>query len=144
MDTVSQPERSRIMSRVRSKNTQPELAVRRLLFALGYRYRLHAKALPGKPDLVFSGARSVVFVHGCFWHGHTCRRAALPTSNVKFWAEKIGKNKARDKKTKLDLMASGWKALTVWQCETKDAERLQRKLTAFLGKRRSKKDLVGA
>ncbi len=144
MDKFSPIERSKIMARVRSKNTKPELAVRKLIFALGYRYRLHGKSLPGKPDLVFAGARRVVFVHGCFWHGHTCKRAALPSSNVAFWAEKIGKNKLRDKRTKRQLTVNGWKVLTVWQCEIKNTEGLKNKVTAFLGERDHKERKRGS
>lgn len=132
MDRFSVSERSRIMARVPSKNTQPELAVRKLAFALGYRYKLHVKDLPGTPDLVFPGRKRIIFVHGCFWHGHRCRRGGLPSSNKYFWKEKITKNKKRDRQTKRLLSAQGWKVLTVWQCETKDRKHLQVKMVGFL------------
>ena len=132
MDVFTPAKRSMIMARIRSKNTMPELAVRRAATELGYRYRLHAKHLPGKPDLVFPGRKGVVFVHGCFWHGHRCERAKLPSSNTDFWREKIGKNKLRDRRTKRRLTAEGWKVLTVWQCQIKNKDRLAEKLTDFL------------
>jgi DNA mismatch endonuclease (patch repair protein) len=120
------------MARIRSRDTKPELFVRRLVHAMGYRYRLHGKGLPGRPDLVFSGRRKVIFVHGCFWHGHTCKRAQLPSSNVAFWEGKIAGNKRRDARTKRLLRAQGWKILTVWQCILKDTEKLERDLNGFL------------
>jgi len=132
MDTVSPEQRSRNMSRVRGKNTSLELKVRSLLHRLGYRYRLHRKDLPGTPDLVFSGRRSVIFIHGCFWHGHSCARAALPTSNREFWETKIGRNKERDNQAQASLASAGWKVLTVWQCETKDETALRERLVGFL------------
>ena len=121
------------MSRVRSKDTTPELAVRRLVFGMGYRYRLYDKRLPGRPDLVFAGRRKVVFVNGCFWHGHRgCRYARLPRTNTDFWRKKIRKNRARDRRNAALLEASGWKVLTVWQCELKDVETLADSLYEFL------------
>lgn len=139
MDIFSPAERSKIMARVRSKDTQPETAVRKLAFALGYRYRIHVGELPGKPDLVFPGRKSVIFVHGCFWHGHGCRRAGLPSSNVAFWKEKIAKNRKRDRRTKRQLSALGWKVLVLWQCETKNGERLRKKIIGFLERGGSKR-----
>jgi DNA mismatch endonuclease (patch repair protein) len=133
MDTVSPDQRSRTMSRIRGKNTSLEMKVRSLVYRLGYRYRLHRKDLAGTPDLVFPGRRSVIFVHGCFWHGHHCARAALPSSNCQFWEKKIGRNKERDSRALEQLLCDGWKVLTVWQCETKDESVLQDRLVEFLG-----------
>jgi DNA mismatch endonuclease (patch repair protein) len=133
MDTVSPEQRSHNMSRVRGKNTGLELKVRSLLHGLGYRYRLHRKDLPGTPDIVFSGRRSVIFIHGCFWHGHSCARAALPTNNRQFWETKIGRNTERDCRTLDRLQDAGWNVLTVWQCETRDETALRTRLVDFLG-----------
>jgi len=133
MDKLSPERRGWLMSRVRSKDTTPELAVRRLVFGMGYRYRLYDNRLPGRPDLVFAGRRKVVFVNGCFWHGHRgCRYARLPRTNTDFWREKIRKNRARDRRNAALLEASGWKVLTVWQCELKDIETLADSLHEFL------------
>jgi len=121
------------MSRVKSKNTTPELAVRRLLFGMGYRYRLHDKRLPGKPDLVFRSRRKIVFVNGCFWHGHVgCRYAHLPKSRVGFWQSKIERNRARDEENIALLETDGWKVLIVWQCELKNVEKLGARLHDFM------------
>ena len=121
------------MSRVKSKDTKPELTVRRLVFGMGYRYRLHDKRLPGRPDLVFAGRRKIVFVNCCFWHGHQgCRYARLPKSRVDFWRTKIKNNRARDRRNVAMLKAAGWTVLTVWQCELKAIEALANKLYDFL------------
>lgn len=106
--------------------------MRRLLHKLGYRYRLHAKALPGKPDIVFSSRRKIVLVHGCFWHGHDCRWGRTPRSNVAFWTEKANANRRRDMSTTDQLRVAGWDVLVVWQCETKDVDNLLSRLTVFL------------
>jgi DNA mismatch endonuclease (patch repair protein) len=103
-----------------------------MVHRLGYRFRLHRKDLPGTPDLVFPVRRIAMFVHGCFWHGHDCSRGRLPSSNVAFWEEKIGKNKQRDVRVRKLLRKQGWKVLAVWQCETRDTAGLVRKLTRFL------------
>jgi len=122
------------MSRVRGKNTVPEMIVRRLVFSMGYRYRLHDAALPGKPDLVFPSRRKVIFVHGCFWHGHTCRAGQnRPASNLAYWSTKLDKNQARDQDNQKRLKATGWDSLVVWECELRDAERMVKRLSAFLG-----------
>ncbi|MER8919027.1 very short patch repair endonuclease [Mesorhizobium sp. M0802] len=114
------------MSRIRGKDTRPELAVRRYLHNRGLRYRLHDKRLPGMPDIVFSPRRVAVFVHGCFWHGHVdCRRATLPTTNQEFWKHKIQANATRDANAREELEKAGWTVHTVWQCEI-DAARLER------------------
>ena len=120
------------MSAVRGKNTKTELVVRRLLHAAGYRYRLHAKDLPGRPDIVFRKRRCVIFVNGCFWHAHDCPRGSSPSSNVEFWRKKIGKNIERDRRVMQELVGQGWRVLTVWECETKTPEQLMRRLTDSL------------
>jgi DNA mismatch endonuclease, patch repair protein len=132
-DKFTPKERSRIMSRVKGRDTQPEKIVRRLLHAMGYRFRLHHPDLPGKPDIVLPKHKKVVFVHGCFWHGHAgCPRAARPTSNMAFWNQKIDKTIARDIKAQAALDSLGWKTLVIWQCKTKDTAQLQRQLKSFL------------
>ena len=126
-------ERSRTMRAVKDRNTKPELVVRRLVHQLGYRYRLHRKDLPGKPDLVFPGRRKIIFVHGCFWHAHPCPRGdRMPKTNRAYWQGKIGRNKARDQKHQAELEARGWDVLVVWECELKDTAALQAKLDGFL------------
>lgn len=132
MDRLTKEHRSWLMSRVRGKNTKPEMIVRRLLHGQGYRYRLHRKDLPGKPDLVFGPRKKVVFVHGCYWHGHGCKIGGLPKSNVEFWEEKIRRNQERDEFARLALEKDGWSVLTIWQCETKDSEGLEDRLFEFL------------
>jgi DNA mismatch endonuclease, patch repair protein len=124
--------RSRTMRAVKSKDTKPEWTVRRLLHAAGYRYRLHAKDLPGKPDLVFPARRKVIFVHGCFWHGHDCARGdRQPKANADYWFAKIGRNRERDRHHLAGLHADKWKVLTVWECEIRDTGLLGR-LAKFL------------
>lgn len=128
--------RSAIMRAVRSRDTGPERAVRQLLYALGYRYRLHRANLPGSPDLVFVRRRKVIFVHGCFWHGHSCKRGArLPKSNADYWRAKIARNRARDTQCIDQLCHAGWNSLIVWECELHAAERnaLISRLIDFLG-----------
>jgi len=133
MDRLSLSRRSWAMSRVRRSNTKPELEVRRLLFAKGYRYRLHAKQLPGTPDLVFASRRKVIFVNGCFWHRHeNCRLASTPKSNTEFWLSKFEANKQRDQRALTELSKLGWSVLTVWQCEIDSKALLERRLCAFL------------
>ncbi len=132
MDTVSKEVRSRNMSAIRSKNTNPETVVRSLLFALGYRYRLHRKDLPGKPDIILKKHNTVIFVHGCFWHQHKeCKRANIPKSNKKYWIPKLERNAERDKINKRELNRLGWNVITIWECETKDSG----KITAELKKK---------
>src|SRR5690606_22283718 len=115
MDALSAAQRSELMSRVRSRDTRPELRVRRLTHRLGYRYRLHRRDLPGSPDLVFPGRRSVVFVHGCFWHRHPgCRNTRTPKSRVEFWTRKFADNVARDERNQAELRALGWRHLVIW------------------------------
>jgi DNA mismatch endonuclease (patch repair protein) len=132
-DVFTPAERSRVMASVKGKNTKPELAVRRLAHRLGYRFRLHRKDLPGAPDLVFSGRRKVIFVHGCFWHGHDCARGARkPKANADYWTKKIARNRARDEAARSALETLGWKALTLWECELKRDD-LPQRLRRFLG-----------
>jgi DNA mismatch endonuclease, patch repair protein len=139
VDVVSRSKRSEIMSRIGGKNTAPEIRVRRVLHALGFRFRLHAANLSGKPDIVLSRHRKVIFVHGCFWHGHRgCKRGALPTSNVAFWTNKIRKNKSRDRTAQRQLQKEGWSVLVLWQCQINDAGALVRHLTTFLGRKRTR------
>ncbi len=126
--------RSWTMSRVKSKDTAPEMVVRRLVHSLGYRYRLHGAALPGKPDLVFAGRRKVIFVHGCYWHGHDCKRGArIPATRQDYWLKKIGRNRERDAVNVSSLEQLGWDVLVVWECEMKDRVALTDQLKAFLG-----------
>ncbi|GJB83451.1 very short patch repair endonuclease [Aeromonas caviae] len=134
IDTLTPSERSKRMSRIRDKNTKPELALRKSLHKLGLRYRLHGSDLPGKPDLVFPRYRTVVFVHGCFWHRHAgCSIATTPKSNTSFWLDKFKKNVARDAQVIAELQAMGWTVLIVWECELKPANRLK-KTTDYLDK----------
>ena len=132
-DRLSPQARSRNMSLIRSADTGPERVVRRMLFALGYRFRLHRRDLPGTPDIVFVSRRKAIFVHGCFWHGHAgCARATQPRSNVRFWAEKIAKNKLRDKDALAELRRNGWRTCVVWQCELRRPAAVEAKLRKFL------------
>lgn len=135
-DDLAHNARSQIMRAVKAKNTSPELAVRQMVWHLGFRYRLHRADLPGKPDLVFPGARKVIFVNGCFWHGHDCRRGArMPKSNSEYWKRKIDGNRSRDFVNATKLTDLGWEARTVWECELRDPELLEEKLRQYLGVR---------
>jgi len=126
-DIMSGSARSRLMSRIRGKDTMPELRVRRYLHSRGLRFRLHVKDLPGKPDLVFPRYRTVVFVHGCFWHQHPgCAYAVMPASNIEFWRSKLEGNVLRDHRHAAALESLGWRVLTVWECEVRDSGRLDR------------------
>jgi DNA mismatch endonuclease (patch repair protein) len=121
------------MQAVGTKNTGPEWEVRRLLFRIGYRYRLHDKRLPGRPDIVFSGKKKAIFVHGCYWHGHGCPKGQPPKSRSDYWSPKLSANRARDARQIRELEALGWSVLTVWQCELKDPGALETKISSFLG-----------
>lgn len=122
------------MAGVKSCDTKPEMIVRRMVFSMGYRYRLHAAGLPGRPDLVFSTRKKIIFVHGCFWHRHTgCRHATTPSSNTSYWLPKFVRTVERDSKSLSALGALGWTCLVIWECETKDDLLLRAKLQAFLG-----------
>jgi DNA mismatch endonuclease (patch repair protein) len=130
---MTSPERSRIMRAVKGKDTKPERIVRSLLHRAGYRFRLHKPGLPGKPDLVFPSRQKAIFVHGCFWHGHDCKRGARePIANAAYWREKIARNRDRDRAHRLSLEACGWSSIVVWECELKDREELLSRLIAFL------------
>jgi len=123
-DNHTKEVRSKNMSHIRSKNTRPEELVRKALFALGFRYRKNVKNLPGKPDIVLPKYRAVIFVNGCFWHGHhDCKKATLPATNTEFWLKKISSNIIRDEKTYVELSGIGYKVLVVWQCELSIKER---------------------
>lgn len=128
------------MSRVRGKNTSPEMRVRKTAHALGFRFRLHRKDLPGKPDLVFPKHRIAVFVHGCFWHRHPdCKKAGMPKSKKKFWKAKFDRNVLRDRENVAALERMGWTVKVLWECETKDAERLPELVAAVLGAKKKHK-----
>ena len=123
------------MALVRSTDTGPEMVVRRLVHSLGYRYRLHRKDLPGSPDLTFPSRRKVLFVHGCFWHQHTCKRGArIPSTSREYWVRKLGRNVARDKRVRRELKKLGWSSLVVWECQTKPRTiaRLSARIERFL------------
>ena len=133
MDRLSPDARSVQMSLVRSKDTKPELLVRKLVFSMGFRYRLHGSGLPGKPDLVFPGKRKVIFVHGCFWHRHeSCRKATTPASNTDYWLPKFARTVERDRDSIQALQALGWATLVIWECELKYVSALAEKLKGFL------------
>jgi DNA mismatch endonuclease (patch repair protein) len=136
-------DRSANMRAIRSKDMRPELAVRRLVHRLGFRYRLHGKNLPGKPDLVFASRRKVIFVHGCFWHSHGCKLAHVPKSNTGYWRPKLERNRSRDQKNIDLLTASGWKPFIVWECETTNADNLRSRLKAILDGVWAEDELLG-
>ncbi len=134
-DVFTPSERSRVMRQVKSQDTTPELTVRSLIHRLGYRYRLHAADLPGKPDIVLPRHRKVVFVNGCFWHRHTCAKGQeLPRANRPYWAAKFDRTVARDRRNRRKLSAAGWRVLTVWECQTRPAriEKLRARIERFL------------
>ena len=125
--------RSRIMSRIRKTDTEPELRVRRLCHALGFRFRLHRRDLPGTPDLVFAGRRKIVFVNGCWWHRHACRLGRRePKSRRDYWIPKLKRNAVRDREVRRELRKMGWSVLVVWECQTKASDRLARRIVSFL------------
>ena len=133
VDNRTPDSRSRLMSRIGSKHTKPELIVRRLLHGMGYRYRIHRMDLPGRPDIVFSKRRKAIFIHGCFWHGHGCRIGREPKSNLEFWQPKLKRNRERDQQKQSELEQIGWQVATFWQCELKDLQSLEDDLVKFLG-----------
>jgi len=134
MDVFSKDQRSAVMSRVRSKDTDPEKSVRSLLHRLGFRFRLHQSDLPGKPDIVLPGRGIVIFVHGCFWHQHkNCLSASRPASNREYWDGKLEKNKIRDSSNQRALRRLGWKVVVVWECQIRNKDRLTRRLLRLLG-----------
>lgn len=143
VDKFDKATRSRVMARVRSKDTNPEMLVRSAAHKLGFRFRLHRKDLPGKPDMVFPSRHIALFVHGCFWHGHDCPRGQLmPVTNANFWRNKLSGNIKRDAKVKVELIKLGWQPIAIWQCQTKGSD-LPKILTRLL-KQRVLKDKVPA
>jgi len=137
MDRITPERRSANMARIRGKDTKPEMVVRRLLHSMGYRYRLHRKDLPGKPDVVFASRKAVIFIHGCFWHQHpspTCRKSILPTTRRDFWEAKLKRNVERDAQHILHLEEMGYRVLVVWECELAYLQELRQRLVWFLNK----------
>ncbi|WLI35609.1 very short patch repair endonuclease [Pseudomonas sp. FP818] len=123
------------MAKVKSKGSKPEMVVRRLLFSLGYRYRLHDRSLPGSPDIIFKRKKKVIFVHGCFWHRHDgCPLARLPKSRLDFWIPKLEGNREHDTRTQHQLESQGWEVFVIWECELKDLNLLEKRLNGFLGR----------
>lgn len=136
MDRITPERRSANMAKIKSKGMKPEMLVRRLTHRLGYRFRLHCADLPGKPDMVFTRRKKVVFVHGCFWHRHesdTCKRSHAPRSNSEYWLAKLDRNVERDIAVRNALAALGWDILVLWECELKDQVHLEYRLRTFLG-----------
>jgi DNA mismatch endonuclease (patch repair protein) len=134
-DNLTPEQRRKTMSRVKSRDTGPEMKVRRLAHSLGFRFRLHREDLPGKPDLVFPRLNKLIFVHGCFWHGHDgCEASARPASNTDYWNKKLDRNKKRDQVNIEKLIAAGWDVLVIWECQTKDQDELRLKISDFLRK----------
>ena len=133
MDTFSTEKRSSVMRAIKGKDTKPELVVRSLVHRLGYRFRLHRRSLPGCPDLVFVARKKVIFVHGCFWHGHAeCKDGRLPKSNLDYWTNKIAKNQRRDSRAVRRLRADGWGVMTIWECQTSNIDAMAARLRRFL------------
>ena len=135
-DTISKSERSRIMAAVKGEDTGPEMIVRRMVHAMGFRYRLHVRALPGKPDMVFPRLQKVILIHGCFWHLHDCPRCRIPSSHRRYWVAKLSGNAERDKLVRRALRRAGWQTLVVWECQTMPTRlrRLKKRITRFLEK----------
>ena len=132
MDNLTPKERSIQMAKVRSRDTKPEMFIRRLVHRMGYRYRLHKKELPGKPDLVFGAKKKVIFVHGCFWHGHNCSLCRIPKSRIDFWEKKIFTNRNRDEVQIEKLKEAGWESLIIWECQLKKADGIETRIKFFL------------
>lgn len=140
MDKINPEKRSWVMAQVRGFNTKPEKIIRSLLHRLGYRFRIHRKDLPGKPDIVLPKFRTVIFVHGCFWHSHPgCKRARIPENNEDYWLQKLNKNKIRDVQNKILLENNGWHVLIIWECELKNMELMQKRLINFFSSFQSEK-----
>ncbi len=136
MDRISPEARSKLMSRIKDRDTRPEMIVRRLVWAMGRRYRLHNSSLPGKPDLVLASTKQIIFINGCFWHRHDCRKGqSVPLTRTEFWITKFEKNKRHDEKVRKMLRIDGWSVLDVWECELSNQILLKAKLQGFLGKR---------
>ena len=137
---ATDPQRSRIMRSVRSKDTKPEKLVRSLLHSLGYRFRLHASDLPGTPDIAFRRRRKAIWIHGCYWHGHGCKKGRLPKTRLAFWSAKITANQQRDRRNQRGLEEMGWTYLVLWQCQLKNINAVSGELRRFLGPRKSHLD----
>ncbi len=134
MDNLTAEQRKKTMTRVKSKDTKPEMTMRRLIHAMGYRFRLHRSDLPGKPDLAFPKFHKVIFVHGCFWHGHSCKSGKnRPASNKSYWIPKLERNMQRDKQNRRKLEELGWQSLVIWECQIKDIDKMQKVVRKFLG-----------
>jgi DNA mismatch endonuclease (patch repair protein) len=134
-DTLTRSERSERMALIRAENTGPEITVRKLTHGLGYRYRLHGRLIPGKPDLVFASRKKVIFVHGCFWHRHpdtACKLARMPKRRLDFWVPKLEKNRLRDERIGKELAEQGWQALTIWECQLVDIAAVAEQVRSFL------------
>lgn len=132
MDTISKAARSELMARICSKNTKPELIVRSQLHRLGFRFRVHRKDLPGKPDIALPRHHKIILVHGCFWHGHSCSLGSKPKSNQDYWREKIRNNRLRDRRVKRELIKQGWTVLEIWECEIRKNVGIKEKLEMFM------------
>jgi DNA mismatch endonuclease (patch repair protein) len=136
-DTLTCEQRSNRMALIRAKDTGPEMTVRRLIHGLGYRYRLHGRRVPGKPDLVFAKRKKVIFVHGCFWHRHpdnACKLARMPKSRLDFWVPKLERNRLRDEQVRNELAQQGWQSLTIWECQLVDIAAVSEQVRSFLGR----------
>jgi len=127
-------DRSRIMAAVKSKDTTPEMIVRRLVHSLGFRFRLHLRSLPGSPDLVFPSRLKIINVHGCFWHMHACGRCRIPSTRHSYWLAKLQRNRARDQRTRRQLRALGYHILTIWECQTRDPAKLTHRIARFFNR----------
>jgi DNA mismatch endonuclease (patch repair protein) len=144
-DVLSTEQRRFCMSRIRDKNTKPEIVVRQLVRQMGIGYRLHVKDLPGKPDLVFRKHKKIIFVHGCFWHMHACKYGrVVPKTNTEFWQKKRLSNKLRDIKNRQELNRLGWKSIVIWECQTRNPECLLKKLKTFLNISSNASDVIVA
>lgn len=132
MDILTPEQRSEVMRRIRGKDTKPEMLLRSALHRAGFRFRLHRRSLPGAPDIVFPGRRKAIFVHGCFWHSHRCKRARKPASNRDYWIPKLAENKKRDARNRRRLTALGWSSLVVWECQLRTMDRVMAKVEKFL------------
>ena len=134
MDKLTKTQRGKLMASIRTRNTTPEIAVRKIIHGMGYRYRLHARELPGRPDIVFRSKSKVIFVHGCFWHAHeNCPKGRMPKSRESFW--KLEGNRRRDERVRYQLKRMGWKSAVVWECELSDLDHIQHKISRFLDKK---------
>jgi DNA mismatch endonuclease (patch repair protein) len=132
-DVLTPEQRHRCMSAIKGRNTKPEMIMRRMVHAMGYRYRLHVRRLPGQPDLVFPKRKKVIFIHGCFWHRHICKQGRpLPATRAEFWQKKLNENKQRDRRIQKELRALGWDVLVVWECWVNKPDMMQSRIRHFL------------